>query len=213
MMTDECDLYWAKLLGQAIVAVPGASDALLKVQLFDTLEEFFDGSGCWSEGIKFDVVPDLFEYELFPQSGRISRLDRVFDQNGVPQQALMPTPGTVQFLFPYSNPQPMTAVVLKTVTDPLRCFPPHIPEWMLPMHGLKILHGLIGGMMLQAGQSYSNPQLANFHLAKFNDGISGAYVSASKANTVGVQPWAYPQQFRVSGQRGGVSTSVLPAPR
>jgi hypothetical protein len=212
--TDEIDHYWAKLIGQALVTLPGASDALLRVQLFDTLEEFFDGSNCWLESIPFTVVADLQDYKIYPVSGRILRLDGVVDQNNVPQNALMPEIGTVRFLYPYNTTQPMTATVVKTVTDPLSCFPPHIPEWILPVHGLKILHGLIGNMMLQPGQSYSNPPLANFHLAKFSDGISGAYVTSSKMNTIGVQPWAFPQQFRVRGQRGGVSTfNVLPTPR
>ena len=212
---DEVDRYWAKLIGQALVTLPGASDALLRVQLFDTLEEFFDGSNCWMETIKFTAVPDTVEYKLYPsEGGRIIRLDSVLDQNNVPQAALMPEIGTVRFQFPYSNPQPMLALVVKNVTDPLSCFPPHIPDWILPSHGLKILHGLIGNMMLQPGQSYSNPALANFHMAKFNDGVSGAYVSSSKMNTVGAQPWSYPQAFRVSGQRGGVSTfNVLPTLR
>lgn len=211
---DEVDLYWAKLRGQATVVLPGVSDAFLRVQLFDTLEEFFDGSNCWLESINFTVVPDMVEYQLYPQGGRILRLDSVVDQNNVPQQALMPIPGIVQLQFPYTNSQPVTATVVKTVTDPLLCFPPHIPEWILPMHGLKLLHGLIGNMMLQPGQSYSNPALAQFHLAKFNDGISGAYVSSSKSNTIGAQPWAFPQQFRVTGQKGGVSTfNVHPTPR
>jgi hypothetical protein len=212
--TDEIDRYWAKLIGQALVTLPGASDALLRVQLFDTLEEFFDGSNCWMEAIGFTVVPDMLDYKLYPVSGRIIRLDSVTDQNNVAQNALMPEIGTVRFLYPYSNVQPMVANVVKNVTDPLSCFPPHIPDWILPSHGLKILHGLIGSMMLQPGQSYSNPALANFHLAKFSDGISGAYVSSSKMNTVAAQPWAFPQQFRVSGQRGGVSTfNVLPVLR
>jgi hypothetical protein len=212
--TDEIDRYWAKLIGQALVTLPGASDALLRVQLFDTLEEFFDGSNCWLESIRFTVVPDMLDYKLYPVSGRIIRLDNVIDQNNVAQSAIMPEIATVRFQYPYSNVQPMVANVIKNVTDPLSCFPPHIPDWILPVHGLKILHGLIGNMMLQPGQSYSNPPLANFHLAKFSDGISGAYVSSSKMNTVAAQPWAFPQQFRVSGQRGGVSTfNVLPVLR
>jgi hypothetical protein len=211
---EEVARYWAKLIGQATVTLPGASDALLQVQLFDTLEEFFDGSNCWTENIPFTVVPDMLEYKLYPASGRIIRLDSVLDQNNVPQAALMPDIGTVRFQYPYTNVQPMLAIVVKSVTDPLSCFPPHIPEWILPSHGLKILHGLIGNMMIQPGQSYSNPALAQFHLGKFNDGISGAYVSSSKMNTVSAQPWSFPQQFRVSGQRGGVSTfNVLPTLR
>ena len=139
-------------------------------------------------------------------SGRILRLYGVIDQNNVPQQAVMPEVGTIQFLYPYSNPQPMMASVVKTVTDPLFCFPPNIPDWMLPVHGLGILHGLLGGMMLQPGQSYSNPPLANFHLQKFRDAIAHARVAMMRMNTVGAQSWAFPQQFRVTGQKGGVST-------
>jgi hypothetical protein len=211
---NESDRYWAKIIGQALVTLPGASNALLRVQLFDTLEEFFDGSSCWKEEIKFNVIPGTLDYQLAPLSGRILRLSDVLDQNSVPQQAIMPIPGQVKFLYPYDNIQPMTAVTVKTVTDPLSCFPPHIPEWMLPVHGLGILHGLIGSMMLQPGQSYSNPGLANFHLRKYEDAISHACTVMSQTNKMGVQSWMFPQAFRVGGQKGGVSTfNVLPTLR
>jgi hypothetical protein len=205
--------YWTKLLGQAQVALTGASDAQLKVQLFDTLEEFFDGANCWQEAIQFAVIPNTLEYPLMPLTGRILRLNGVVDQNNVPQAAVMPVIGMVRFIYPYSNTQPMTAVVVKNVTDPLCCSPPHIPEWVLPAHSRVILHGILGNMMLQPGQSYSNQAVGNFHLAKFRDGIAKARVAAMRANTIGSQAWAYPQQFSVSGQRGGVSTyNVNPTP-
>lgn len=207
MVTNEADRYWAKILGQAAVAVAGASDALLRVQLYDTLEEFFDGSCCWMELINFTVIPETLDYKLYPvDGGRILRLSSVVDQNNVSQAALMPDIGTIHFSYPYTQTQPMLATVVKTVTDPLLCFPPNIPDWLLPAHGLVILHGLIGSMMLQPGQSYSNPPLANFHMGKFSDGINKAMVASSKMNTIGAQPWAFPQQFAVRGQRGGVST-------
>jgi hypothetical protein len=206
MSKQEASRYWRKILGQANVALTGASDVGLQVQLSDVLEEFFDGSNCWQENINFTVIPETVGYPLRPLSGRILRLLHVLDQNNVPQQAVMPDIETVQFLYPYTNVQPMVAVVVKTVTDPLLCFPPNIPDWLLPAHGLGILHGVLGNMMLQPGQSYSNPGLANFHLAKFRDSIAHARVAMMKANTVGAQSWAFPQQFRVRGQRGGVST-------
>jgi hypothetical protein len=205
--TSDCDKYWIKLLGQANVALTGASDAELKVQLFDTLQQFFDESNCWLETINFPVIPDTLDYPLMPLTGRVHRLYGVVDQNNVPQQAVMPVIGTVHFLYPYSNPQPMWATVVKNVTDPLSCFPPGIPEWVLPVYGLGILSGVLGNMMLQPGQSYSNQALASFHLGKFRDAIAHARVATLRANTVGSQAWAYPQQFRVSGQRGGVSTA------
>lgn len=213
-MTDETERYWAKLIGQANVILTGTSDAELRVQLFDTLQEFFDGSNCWQEAIGFTVIPDTLDYPVVPLSGRIIRLIDVIDQNGVAQQAIMPTSGMVQFLYPYTNTQPMTAVVAKTVTDPFLCFPPHIPDWFLPSYGLGVLNGLLGNMMLQPGQSWSNPDMAKFHLQRFRDTIAHARSATMRGNKVGAQSWAFPQSFRVSGQRGGVSTfNVHPTPR
>jgi hypothetical protein len=208
------DVYWAKLLGSAKVYLMGASDAQLRVTLFDVLQDFFDQSNCWTENINFTVIPETLDYPLYPTEGRIVRLEAVLDQNNTLQQAIMPDIGTVHFLYPYTQTQPMTAIVVKTVTDPLCCFPPTIPDWILPKHGLTLLHGVIGNMMMLPAQSYTNPQMAQFYMQKFSDGMSGAYVASSKANTAGAQVWMFPQSFRTSSQRGGISTyNVHPSPR
>jgi len=209
--------YLAKLLGQATVILTGSTDAELKVTLFDTLQEFFGDSNCWQEWIQFTIVPQMQDYPIAPVTGRILRLMGVFDQNRVPQQAIMSDIGTVSFLYPYTTVQPMWACVVKNVTDPLEeCFPtpPYQPDWVLPAYGVGIMSGLLGNMMLQPGQSYSNQTLATYHLRKFRDAISHARVEAMRANTVGAQAWAYPQQFRTFGQKGGVSTfNINPSPQ
>jgi hypothetical protein len=211
---DLCKIYWKKLMGQAKMTVAGASDSELKVQLFETLEEFFNGSNCWQEVIKFTVIPDTLDYPLVPENGRILRLYAVLDQNNVPQAAIMPNIGMVQFQYPYTEIQPMSAVVVKTVTDPILCYPPHIPDWLLPTYGIGLFHGLVGNVMLQPGQSYSNTQLANYHIQKFRDAYAHARVAMMKMNTVGVQAWRFPQTFRITSQKGAMSTfNVLPTPR
>lgn len=212
--SDQIEAYWQKLLGQARVGLIGASDEEIKVQLFEVLEEFFSDSNCWMETIKIVVIPDTQDYPVQPSTGRILRLDGVLDQNNVKQSAIMPEIGVVRFQYPYSQTQPMTVMVVKTLTDPFLCFPPHIPDWILPLHGLKLLWGILGNMMMQSGMSYSNPQLGQYYLKRFWDGVVGAGVAAIKANTVSAQPWMFPQQFRTYGQRGGVSTyNVHPTPR
>jgi hypothetical protein len=215
MSKKENDRYWRKLLGQAEITLSGASRIALQVQLYEVLEDFFNLSNCWQEAITFTVVPETLDYPIYTAAGRILRLNGVLDQNYTPQAALMPDLGIVRFLYPYNNTQPMTAIVVKTVTDPLCCHPPSgVPEWLLPVHGIGLFHGLVGNMMLQPGQSYSNPQMANYHLQKFKDAWAHARVSTSKMNTIGAQNWAFPQQFRVTSQKGGVSTyNVLPTPR
>jgi hypothetical protein len=211
---DEHDAYWMMLMGQVQVSLAGASNAELKVQVFDVLDEFFMGSNCWQEAVTFTVIPNTLDYPVNVTTGRISKLYAVIDQNNVPQPAFMPTVGIIHVPFAYTTVQPMTAVLTKTVTDPLRCFPPHIPDWTLPRYRLGLQHGVLGNMMQQPGMSWSNPQLALFHLQKFRDEISHARVAMTTQNAVGAQNWKFPQQFRVTGQKGGVSTfNVTPAAR
>lgn len=211
---NKFDQYWAKLIGQAKVSLLGASTKQLQVQLFDVLHIFFDESNCWTEDVKFIVIPDTLDYPLKVVDGRIVRLEVVLNQHNIQEQAFMPDIGTIHFLYPFSQIQPMTATVVKTVTDPLCCYPPFIPDWILPKHGITLLHGLIGSMMMIPAQSYTNPEMAKFHMGKFNDGTTGAFVAAVKANTQGAQNWLFPQGFRTSSQRGGVSTfNVHPSPR
>ena len=204
---DEMDRYWLKTLGEAGTILSGASDAQLRVKLFDVLEEFFDLSNCWQEVIRFTAVPNILEYKVYPtDGGRVLRLLTVLDANNVPQATVMGNIGSVQFLYPYSNPQAMTAVVVKTATDPLNCFPPGIPDWLLPVHGRAILAGILGNMMIEPGTSYFNPTMGNFHLRRFRDLVMHARVATMRMNAIGTQAWAYPQQFRTTTQRGGVST-------
>jgi hypothetical protein len=211
---DEFNFYWGKLMGQAKVGLIGASDAQLRVQLYDVLHEFFDQSCCWAECINFTVVPDMLDYPLQVTQGRILRLEAVLNQHNFREQAIMPDIGTIRFLYPYSQVQPMTAIVVKTITDPMTCYPPNIPDWILPKHSQVLLHGLLGHMMMIPAQSYTNPQLAQFYMGKFNDGTTGAYVASLKANTIGTQSWMFPQSHRTSTQRGGISTyNVHPSPR
>jgi hypothetical protein len=211
---DEFNFYWGKLMGQAKVGLIGASDAQLRVQLYDVLHEFFDQSCCWAECINFTVVPDMLDYPLQVTQGRILRLEAVLNQHNFREQAIMPDIGTIRFLYPYSQVQPMTAIVVKTITDPMTCYPPNIPDWILPKHSQVLLHGLLGHMMMIPAQSYTNPQMAQFYMHKFSDGMVGAMVSSLTANTIGVQNWLFPQSHRTSSQRGGISTfNVHPSPR
>jgi hypothetical protein len=214
MSTQECDAYLDKIMGESNSILSGASDAQLRVTLFDVLEEFFDLSNSWQETIEFIVIKDLQDYKLEPNEGRIVRLLETYDQNRVPQPATMQNFGEVHFLFPYTNTQPMWSVVIKNITDPLDCHPPHVPDWVLPNYSRTITAGILGYMMIQPGTSYFQPTLGNFNLRRYRDGVMQARVATIKANKVGAQAWTYPQQFRTSTQRGGVSTfNVHPTPR
>lgn len=213
MSKEVCDHYLQMLMGQARTMLIGASEAELKVRFFEVLQEFFDNSNCWQEAINFQVIPNLLDYRMEPVSGRIMRLSNVLDQNNVAQAAVMMVPPTVHFMYPYSNTQPMTAIVVKNVTNPLEEFPPDFPEFFLQQYNYALLDGIVGKMMLQPGQSYSNQQSGLYHTQRYRDQVNHARAATMRANTIGSQNWAYPQTYRTYSQRGGVSTfNINPAP-
>lgn len=200
--------YLLQLLNVAQMRLVGASVAGLKAELFDTLREMFGDSGAWMEDISLTVVPSTTppSFQLQPSSGEIIRLVGVMDANLIPQPATMPTIGTVFFPYPYTIVQTMTVRVAKNVTDPFECKGvPTFPLIFLSVHGGVLLDGLLGRMYMHPAASYSNMGNANYHLSRFRDGIARVRQAAVRANTLGVNSWAYPQQFRTRGQRGGVS--------
>jgi|SRR5215831_2392346 len=206
-----------KLLAEANSVLTGASDAQLNISLFDTLREFFQNSNSWMEWIQFVVIPNTQNYPITPTTGRILRLLNVLDQNASPQQAIMPDIGVISFLYPYTTTQPMWACVTKTVVKAFKDgvpAPPLFPDWVLPTYGNGILEGLLGRMMMQPNQSWSDKQTGMFFSLKFRNAIAMARADALRGRTVGSQAWAYPQTFRTHSQKGGVSTfNINPSPQ
>jgi hypothetical protein len=218
MSDNDCthDTDVAGLLAAANGLLMGASQGQILISYYETLNEFFVGSNSWLEPIGVMVVPNILDYHVNPLSGRTLWLWAATDQNNVPQAAVMPQPGLVHFLYPYTVPQPVTVTVTKSVCPPFRDgrpVPPDVPEWLFPAYHNGILDGLVGRMMLETGQSYTDQRMGTMRMGRFRDAISMARVMTMRMNTVGGQAWAYPQQFRVTGQRGGVSTfNVNPSP-
>lgn len=195
-----------QLLNQARVTLTGASDAGLKGELFNVLNEFFSDSNSWLESIPISIVPNTTSYDVTPDGGQIIRLAGVVDVNLIPQPAMMPEFGTIQFQTPYNTAQTFQATVIKTVTQPTdRHGIPVIPDFVLSVYGVQILQGLLGNMMMQPNKSYSSDKAGMLRYRSFRNGVASARVAALRRNTLGVQAWSYPQNFRVGGQRGGVS--------
>jgi len=213
---DEPSEETIELLASAQAMLVGASDAELIITLHRTLKDFFNDSNCWIEYIPIMVVPNKLDYPIKPITGEIIRLQNVIDQNNVPQPAAMPQLDVVHLAYPYNQVQPMTVVVSKNVKHPFRDgmpFPPYVPKEIYRKYGPGILDGLVGRMMLETGMSYTDQKMGVMYRGMFRTTVALARVEAMRMNLLGGQSWAYPQQFRVTSQRGGVSTfNMNPSP-
>ena len=212
-----------RLMNQARVKLTGASEAGLKGELFDVINEFFQDSNCWVESIALTIVTGIQNYTLIPQQGGlILRLVGVYDNNQItypafledtgPSGASLFPGGNLHLVWPQQQNIPVQVPVTKTIILPnTREEIPNAPDWLFPKWGLKILDGLLGKMMTQPNKSYSDDTKGTYHLKRFRDGIQIARVAAMRSNLYGGQAWRFPTTFRQSSQRGSVSTA-FPAP-
>ena len=213
-----------RFMNQARIGLPGASDAGIKQQLYDVLDDFCENSGAWQETLSVPILPGTTSggmstnvtYTLTPaKEGYIIRLVGVWDPNVIPQPAFIPTfdggpdsVGPLVLVNPVNTAQTFTVTVAKTVkTTTTRENIPIFSDTLFKRYHRYILEGVLGAMRAQPNVPYSNQALAQQNQQRFRTGVSMARVQVQRQNTLGAQAWSFPQTFRTRGQRGGVSTA------
>lgn len=196
-----------RMMNQLRVKLTGASDALVKAELYDVLHTFFNDSNSWLEGLTVITVQDQLLYDLAPsEDGQIIRLAGVADSNGLPIPAVMPAVGQLQLHYKPNAGQTLTVTVIKTVALPTdKNMIPVAPDWVLPLYAPYVMAGVLGALQQQSNSSWTDPKSAAMNTAKFRAGIASARSDALRRNTVGAQAWRFPQTFSTRNQRGGVS--------
>src|SRR6185369_2491124 len=119
----------------------------------------------------------------------------------------MPNIGTITLQNPTNTNTTYTVSVSKTLALPndKNNFP-IVPDWVLPLYGYQILHGLYGNMMSQKNMAWTDQKWAMYHLKRFQNFMASARTDVLRRRTLGSQAWTYPRANYTSSQRGGVST-------
>lgn len=202
-----------RLINNARVHLPGATDDAIQYALFSTMDLFFKGSNVWQEDIDVPVPgtdPAGTVYVLTPSApALIDKLMWVFQkstsksfQRGPSVSASMSTPGELVLTTQPSSAVTYTATVALTVQDPTtRDGYVQFPAWVLAKYREPILDGLLGQMMSQPSKPFSNTTLSVFHMRKFNNKIASARVEMMRNNKFRQQAWAFPG-FSRGSQRG-----------
>lgn len=199
------DLDITRLMKNLRIALPGAVDDAIKLEVFNTLNDFFQGSNCWREDIEVEIVPGVSTYELLPMGpAAIVRLMRVVDSNGLTVKAWLDL-GTRDLVLETvpSVADTYTVSVSLTVNDPIdREGYPVFPAWVLNLYMNDISSGIMARMMVQSAKPYSNARLAAYHARDFQMAISNARAEANRNFAYSSQRWRFPQGFnRYKGRR------------
>jgi hypothetical protein len=204
------------LYDRARVELAGASDAMIRLAMYDVFQEFFNDTSLWTEAIPGLLQAGAVFYHLEPgnphslgdpfPAGKIIGLGGVLDMNGTPVAADMPEAGFLRLQFTQSNALSVFAVVIKNVAIPKSSQLPKVPKWVVELYEPYLLAGIKSKLMFQPDRPYYEPKMATLQYQYFRQGVSIGRVRALRRNTYGAQAWVFPQQFRTRSQRGfGVS--------
>jgi hypothetical protein len=186
-----------RLMNNARVNLPGAIDASIKDELFNTMDQFFKGSNIWQEDIAFETEDAVTTYDVLPSGvATINRLVGVHNADNIPVAGTMRVPGVLVLGRAPTAGQTLTATVALTVSEPASRddYPEH-PDWILAQYNDVLLAGLLSGLMAQIAKPYSNERMAIYNGRKFRAGISRAKVEANHHNLYGGQRWTFPRAF------------------
>lgn len=182
-----------RLMDNLRVRLPGAIDDAIKLEVYNAVNDFFQGTNLWFEDLELEVNPDDDVFTVTTNSGTIFRLMWVLDNNQHQVPAGMDTPGEIELRDKPSEPRTYTARVALTVAGVNKEGYPTFPMWVLQYYMNDIIDGVLGRMMSQQAKPYSNAQLALVHTRKFSSAVAFARVEAKRRNVYRGQDWAFPQ--------------------
>lgn len=194
-----------RFIKNARTSLPGSLDEVIKLEMFNVLDEFFKDTRVWTEDTTFSVVanePSGTIYYIEPESvSNIVALIGVKDGSEFNVRAAMDIPGEVTLALPPGQDGEYTAKVALTITDPTQSNGyPEFPEWVLQKYSVGLTDGVLGRMMAQPAKPYTNDKLAAMHLKLFNQTKSLACTFATRRNVQNGQMWSFPQTFRTRSQ-------------
>lgn len=185
--------------------VPGATDTVLKHELFNVLDDFLRETTLWRERIRIPLAAGKteFEFEAQDSNSEITTMVAIENVNGFPVQAYMPSPGIVKLDRARSNAEVAYATVALTVTQRVSSTTgyPEVPDWVVAQHRQVLTDGLIARLLLQPAKPYTNLDLGRYHARLFRTGKSKARLGAVNGGLYGGQAWTYPQNFATGRRR------------
>lgn len=198
-----------RFIDECKVNLTGASEGGIKLEFYSVAGEFFRDTNAWTETITLPITIGVQDYRLVPRhGGEIIKLWAITDPNGFPVAGIMPEFSMLHLSHAPQNttnvgPLSYNVYVVKTITGQSEDGIPLVPHWLLSVYRTTMIDGVLGRLMAQENKSYSNAQMAQYHLKRFTKGIDDAKVAAQRQNSMGVQNWRYPGGWRASTQRLG----------
>jgi hypothetical protein len=189
--------YVTRLMANARIALTGAVDDALKLNIFKVLDEFCRETNIWQETIEFDTIAGTdIVYDLVPTLGTILRLMWVRQGEAkAPSFGSMAIPGELILPNIYTPLTHVYATVSLAPIDPTEMGTdlPVVADWLWQRYFPAFEDGLILKMSIQPEKPYTNANLATYHGQRWRQALGIARADAAKLNVADGQFWRFPQ--------------------
>jgi len=178
--------------------VTGAIPNVIRLEFYNTLDEFLKDSNIWQEEISVAVTAGDATYTLAPVDGVINRLLKLEDANQIPVGVTMLEPGELVLNITPTTTATLTATVALTCLDPTDTNDfPIVPDWILDKYFNGFVDGIISKLMMHPSRPYTNQQLAIYHMRRFRNTVTQAISEMKRTNLYGAQAWSFPTSYAV----------------
>jgi hypothetical protein len=185
-----------RLMNNLRVQLPGALDAAIQLELFNTVDEMCRTAIVWQDTLDVTLLLGQATYDIAPDDTEIVTLysvehatldtsDVLFDDashtlslSAVPTSADVTTP-----LFLDVALTPSTEVA-----DPND----YLPARLWTVHHQALLDGVLSRMLMQPAKPYSNVTLGTYHAKRFRKFLALARADVEENNTFDGQNWCFP---------------------
>lgn len=177
-----------------LAVVPAVTLPLIQLELFNAIEEFAVRGTYFRETVYWNMAIGVSSIDFNPFSADMS-VCWVLSQTGLYRWRINPPAEMIDLTEPPTTLRTGSAIVALKPRSLDSNLPPHMwTQWFET-----ILDGTKGRLYAQPAKPWSNPQLAQYHGARFRMGFNRARDIAARAYSNQQPNWAFP--YFAAGRR------------
>lgn len=194
-----------RLMANLRTQLPGALDATLKLEIFNTVHDFCVATSAWEEDQAFTtkIGKDVYEITAGSANEYITQLLSLVraDPTDITGQRVIPTPVPAVMSLPTQlklltvptivERLVATYAVAPRPTDDMDEFP-SLPESFWDKYNNALFEGALAKMMSHVAKPYSNERMGIYHGRRFVAAMSTHKVEKYNGMVRGGQNWTFP---------------------
>lgn len=181
-----------RLMDNLLLRLPGAVESVVRLEIFNALNEFCRETNCWWHRQTIQLQPQQTVVPIFaPMNAETVRIMRV-THDGIPLNAALRALELTMLIAPQRGIEIDLTTSLAPSYDTQYDDPPWVPAEIWKRHYNAIMDGTLARMMSQPAKPYSSMNNAGVHALQFRTAKNDTRSEVDRAFVYDAQNWQYP---------------------